>query len=240
MLERLAKKLVRGLRSVSYDDVIPRHNGVEFEVNNWLISEFILSKLVPVVGTHPYPLCELSLMTAAVVRIRPSCIFEWGTHIGKSARCFYEICEYFKIEAEIYSVDLPENVDHIEHPHWRRGLLVKRKRKVKLLTGDGLETSLGLSGMIRNKDSSFRPLFFLDGDHSYESVKRELEGVVNELSFVNVLVHDTFYQSQDSGYNIGPYKAISEVVAKYPNVYKVLSTNTGLPGMTLLLNPVSL
>ena len=60
----------------------------EFEVNNWIISEFIVEKLVPVVGVHPFPLDELSLMTAAVCRFQPELIFEWGTNIGKSARIF--------------------------------------------------------------------------------------------------------------------------------------------------------
>ena len=91
--------------------------GKKFEVNNWELSSFILKKLVPVVGTHPFPLNELSLMSAAVAWTRPTHIFEWGTHIGKSARIFYETCKYIKITPEIHSIDLPDNIDHVEHPH---------------------------------------------------------------------------------------------------------------------------
>jgi hypothetical protein len=47
-----------------------------------------------------------------------------------------------------------------------------------------------------------------------------------------ILVHDTFYQSPDSGYNIGPFKAVQEIVAS--GKFTVLETKTGLPGMTLL------
>src|ERR1043166_6020595 len=42
----------------------------EFEVNNWLVSEFVLKTLVPIVGTHPFPLNELVLMVAAVCRLK--------------------------------------------------------------------------------------------------------------------------------------------------------------------------
>lgn len=60
----------------------------EFEVNNQLISEFILKKLVPIVGIHPYPLNELMLMVAAVCRLEPTHIFEWGNG-------YWKICKNF-------------------------------------------------------------------------------------------------------------------------------------------------
>jgi hypothetical protein len=79
----------------------------EFEVDAWRLSEFVLERLVPVVGTHPFPLTELMLLSGTVCRFRPSHIFEWGTHIGKSARAFYEITSHYGIPSEIHSVDLP-------------------------------------------------------------------------------------------------------------------------------------
>src|SRR3989338_7346388 len=88
----------------------------EFEVNNWLISEFILNKIVLIVGAKPYPLNELLLMVAAICRLQPSYVFEWGTHVGKATRIFYETCTYFNIKTTIHSVDLPDNIKHVEHP----------------------------------------------------------------------------------------------------------------------------
>ena len=41
----------------------------EFEVDNWLISEFIVKKLIVVAGTYPYPLAELNLIVAATCRL---------------------------------------------------------------------------------------------------------------------------------------------------------------------------
>ena len=205
----------------------------EFEVDNWLISRFIVRKLVPVVGFTPFPLSELQLMTAAVCRFRPTHIFEWGTNVGKSARVFYEVTEHFHIPAEIHSVDLPDEVDHVEHPHASRGKLVKGKARVKLHLGDGLDTSLALC---KNAGPSCRPLFFVDGDHSFDSVKRELTGIISCVPNPKILVHDTFFQSSDAGYNIGPHQAIQTVLCATASgrSFRTISTNTGLPGMTLV------
>jgi cephalosporin hydroxylase len=205
-------------------------NCTEFEVNNWIISDFIVSKLAPIVGIHPYPITELNLMVAAVCRLKPQQIFEWGTNIGKSARIFYETGKRFGISLEIHSIDLPDNLEHQEHPKSRRGYLVKGYSGVALYQADGLSKTIELY----QRQPQLRTLVFIDGDHSYESVYRELNGVINAMPNANVLLHDTFYQSDGAGYNIGPYKAISETLAAMPGKYRVMSTATGLPGMTLL------
>lgn len=203
----------------------------DFEVNNWLVSEFILNKIVPVVGIKPYPLNELSLMVAAVCRLQPSHIFEWGTHVGKSARIFYETCAYFNIKTTIHSIDLPDNVEHVEHPKDQKGKLVKDFDRVILHQGDGLTEALKIC---KKNSINKNILFFLDGDHEYRSVERELTGIIKNIPEANILIHDTFYQSSKSGYNIGPFKAINTVLKLLPNSYRVFSTKLGLPGMTLL------
>jgi len=203
----------------------------EFEIDNWIISEFILNKIIPIVGIKPYPINELLLMVATVCRLKPSYIFEWGTHIGKSARIFYETCTYFNIKTIIHSIDLPDNVEHIEHPKNQRGKLVKGFNRVILHEGDGLTTALEIC---RKNSIKRNVLFFLDGDHELQSVKRELVRIIKNLPEANILIHDTFYQSSKSGYNIGPFKAINTVLKLLPNNYKKISTKLGLPGMTLL------
>ena len=215
----------------AYSDPAKNLNCTEFEVNNWEVSEFIIDKLVPAVGWHPFPLTELTLMTAVVTRFRPKAIFDWGTHIGKSARVFYEVIEAFKIPSHVYSFDLPDDVEHVEHPHEKRGMLVQGLKKVTLYQEDGVAGALKISK--KKKIDSNDLLFFIDGDHSYESVKRELAAVMKNHPNAKVLLHDTFYQSSKSGYNIGPWKAIDEFLKKHKG-YTSLSTNTGLPGMTLI------
>lgn len=203
----------------------------EFEVDNWAISQFVLRKLVPVVGTHPFPLHELMLMVAAVCRLQPPQIFEWGTHIGKSARIFYACATHYGIAAEIHSTDLPDEVSHGEHPHRERGRLVRGLPRVRLHQGDGLDASLALWRAGGRKP---RPLFLVDGDHSYQSVLRELTGITRAVPDAAVLLHDTFYQSSESGYNVGPWQAIEDVLASCPGRYRKQHSGLGLPGMTLV------
>ena len=203
----------------------------EFEVNNWIVSEFVVSTLVPIVGVHPFPLNELFLMVSAVCRLKPDYIVEWGTHLGKSARIFYETSKRFGLDIAIHSVDLPDDTAHQEHPGLQRGVLVKGLHEVTLHQGDGLTVCLEIHNRIGKPNSMF---VFIDGDHTHASVKRELTGVMTHMPDANILLHDTFYQSEKSGYNVGPYKAIAEALAVAPDRYRRLSADTGLPGMTLL------
>jgi cephalosporin hydroxylase len=206
--------------------------GTEFEVNNWDLSAFIVRKIIPVVGVHPFPLNELSLMVAAVAGVNPTHIFEWGTHIGKSARIFYETCKFLNIDTEIHSVDLPDDVQHVEHPHSKRGKLVKGKKNIFLHLGDGVNVSLDI---YRNLNKEARVLFYLDGDHSYETVSRELFSIISTVKNPHIVLHDTFCQSPESGYNIGPAMAIEDAMKQFSQIkFKRIETKTGLPGMTYL------
>jgi cephalosporin hydroxylase len=231
-MKSLAKKILSRLGALTID-AAPNPGATEFEVDNWAISDFVITRLVPVVGTHPYPLNEQMLMAGAICRFRPTHVFEWGTNIGASARVFYETAKHFKVPIEIHSIDLPGDVGHVEHPGSRRGKLVRGKPGVSLHLGDGIETSLAI---YRTLPKGSRVLFFVDGDHSYESVKRELEAIVTHVVEPKVLLHDTFFQSPESGYNIGPHRAIWDVLAgaNRDGRLKMIETNTGLPGMTLV------
>lgn len=211
-----------------------RNQGLErFEVDNWTISEFLLEVLVPIVGIRPYPLNELAFMTAAVSWVKPTHIFEWGTHIGKSARIFYEIGSAFKQDIEIFSIDLPDDVNHVEHPRESRGQFVKDIKSVRLFQGDGVRISLDHCRELKAVQG-FKPLFYIDGDHSYENVLRELTEILNEVKNPSFLLHDTFFQSAESGYNVGPYKAILESFGTARPEYKIRVEDDGLPGMTFL------
>ncbi|MEE8341397.1 MAG: CmcI family methyltransferase [Candidatus Neomarinimicrobiota bacterium] len=212
-------------------DTIVNDKSTELEVNLNQLSSFIIKDLIPTVGISPFPITELLLMSSAVVKLRPDNIFEWGTHLGISARIFNEICIKYNINAIIHSTDLPDDIEHIEHPGDKRGIKVKDLKNVILHQGDGLNTSIDIASKLKGNN---KLLFFLDGDHSFESVIRELNGVYNAFPKSYILIHDTFYQSADSGYNIGPYKAVNKFLKEHPNQYKKISTDLGLPGMTLL------
>ena len=154
-----------------------------------------------------------------------------GNPSCKSARIFYETSKHFGLDIEVHSVDLPDEMVHQEHPGQLRGVLVKGLREVTLHQGDGLTVCLEIHNRI---GKSHKTLVFIDGDHDHDSVKRELTGVMTHMPDANILLHDTFFQSAESGYNIGPFQAIAEAMAAASRRYRTLSTNTGLPGMTLL------
>lgn len=231
-MKKLVKQLLRKLRTQDAE-VAPNPSATEFEINNWVLSEFVVNRLVTEVGVHPYPLNELMMMAGAVCRFRPTHVFEWGTNIGASARVFHETAVCFGIPLEVHSIDLPPEIEHVEQPGSRRGALVKGKPGVFLYLGDGLQTSLSI---YRGRAEKGRALFFIDGDHGYDSVTRELESILRNVPDPVVLLHDTFYQSAGSNYNIGPFQAVQDVLKNPPSdrVYKTIVINTGLPGMTLV------
>lgn len=202
----------------------------EFEVNKWVISEFIVKRLVPVVGVKPFSLDELLLMVSTVCWLKPTHIFEWGTNVGVSARVFYETIRHFDIRCEIHSVDLPDDRHHVEHPGEGRGALVRDIKEVKLYQGDGALTALDLWKSAGNKSA---PLFFLDGDHSYESVKRELGLIHGSIGDASCLIHDSFFQSEESGYNVGPFLAVRDFLSNVPEKFRHIDAHLGLAGMTL-------
>lgn len=231
-MKSLAKKILSKL-GVTKADASPNLGATEFEVNNWAISEFVVGRLVPIVGMHPYPLNELMLMVGTICRFKPTHVFEWGTNVGTSARVFYETAKQFNIPLEIHSIDLPGEVGHVEHPGRRRGKLVKGLAGVSLHLGDGLETSLAI---YRTLPKGSCVVFFVDGDHSYESVKRELGEIVAQVAEPKVLLHDTFFQSPESSYNVGPHLAVRDVLEALPpgRRLRTMELKTGLPGMTLV------
>jgi cephalosporin hydroxylase len=214
--------------------IVPNPNSTEFEVNGWQLSEVVFKKLVPVVDIHPFPLDELLLMSGAVAYFKPKLVFEWGTHIGKSARIFYELSLALELDVTIHSIDLPDHVQHGEHPHKKRGMMVRGlEDNVKLHQGDGVNTALKIMKKYKKNHDGAGVLFFVDGDHSYESVRRELTGILKWAPKAAVLLHDTFYQSSGSHYNTGPHKAVNDCLKNNKN-YKRVDTKIGLPGMTLL------
>jgi cephalosporin hydroxylase len=217
--------------TVSWPDVVRNPTASEFEVDLWTLSDFLLQKIVPIVGTRPYPLNELLLMAGAACWLNPSIVFDWGTNIGVSARIFHECAEAFNLDYEVHSIDLPPDATHVEHPGEEHGRLVQGIARVHLHRGDGVEVALD---QWRKLGCRKRPLFFVDGDHAYESVHGELGRIFSAVPDASVIAHDTFFQSVESNYNIGPSRAVDEIVGKYPDRFRVVRTGFGLPGMTLL------
>jgi hypothetical protein len=153
------------------------------------------------------------------------------THIGVSARIFQECDKAFNLGFEVHSIDLPPEETHVEHPGQEHGRLVRGLDKVHLHRGDGVKVALQLW---RKLGQPKRPLFFVDGDHAYESVRDELMSIFAAIPDASAIAHDTFFQSAESNYNVGPALAIDEVLKSFPARFDVFKSGLGLPGMTLL------
>jgi cephalosporin hydroxylase len=234
MVKFLIDKLIADIRRKKYPNPTVKHSCKSYpEVNNWIISEFVTKQVIPLIKYTPYPIAEINLMVASICQYKPTHILEWGTNVGKSARIFYETVKAFSISSNIISIDLPDDINHSEHPHNQRGLFVKNLPEVTLLTGDGLDTAIEYLDRVKSKN--LRPLFFLDGDHAYSSVLREISAIARLYPTAAIMIHDTFYQEPGCKYNVGPHIAVDEIIQKYPKRYYRIETTLGLPGMTVLL-----
>lgn len=202
------------------------------------VSAFVAQVLVPRLGVHPIPLAEQALMASAACFLEPTVVFEWGTHIGFSTRVWHEARAHLGLAYDIHSFDLPPDVAHVEQPGALRGLLVRD-------VADRLElhTTDAVAGSVRLWNERYRgapralPLFFVDGDHALDTVLRELTAVYRAVGCrAQFLLHDTLPRpAPASAIHEGPWLAAQAFLANVARgEYRVLSTHTGLPGMTLL------
>jgi|GEM_PF-1724067 len=206
---------------------LSRDNLRYIECDKSSLSVFCMRRLVPIVRTSPFPLDELLLMAASVVFYRPKLIIDWGTHIGASARVFYETCRWYGVNAEIHTIDLPEDVYHPQHPREMYALLLWNT-SVHFHRGDGAEVAVRL---IRGVNDP-APLCMLDGDHSYETVTRELRMISEAAPSATILVHDTFHQEGND--QSGAYQAVKDFLCDYRYISQVIACEIGRPGLTLI------
>jgi hypothetical protein len=129
----------------------------------------------------------------------------------------------FELAFEIHSIDLPADMMHVEHPGMEHGRLVRGLPGVHLHRGDGVTVALAQWEQLGRPA---KPLFFVDGDHAYESVLRELDMIFATVPDGSALVHDAFFQSAQSCYNVGPARAVDTIVARHSS--RLTSLTSGL------------
>ncbi len=207
-------------RSIHHDGQKPEL----LETDKWALSA-CMGTIIDIVGVHPYPIDELFLMAAAYEFHRPQVVIDIGTHHGKSARIWYELGRLCGNDAVIHTIDLCDPT-HPENPGEMWAKFIKNLPVNKHI-GDGCDTA---SELISQKpDANY--LLFLDGDHSLETVRRELK-LADAIQQGCLLLHDTFYQP-NSSYNHGPYLAIQECLGRR-SFKQVLHQHAGLPGVSYL------
>ncbi|MDB4875819.1 MAG: cephalosporin hydroxylase [Gemmatimonadetes bacterium] len=208
-------------------DIAVRHHGVpgqRLEVDKWAASEIVL-ELVKIVGTIPYSLDELMLMTAAFGFHRPATVVDIGTHVGKSARIWYELSRRLEVKATIHTIDL-HNPDHPEYADDSLGSFVRGLPVIQHL-GDGYIVARSIL-----TDNPAGPvLLYIDGDHRQNTVETELR-LVQLITTGCALVHDTFWQP-GSPYNHGPHLAVEKLLSTTASA-QIIRQPIGLPGMTYI------
>lgn len=204
------------------------------EADTTALDQLVLEKVIPQTGLL-YPLPEISLMALAVARVQPTHIFEWGTSSGGSAKIFHTITEALGWKTEIHTWDLPEDVPHGQHPGQEHGKLARGLPRVHFHREDGLTGALGKMAAERSKNPKFRGLFFVDGDHSYHSVIRELAGLISVQDEFHLLAHDTFVQKPDAkGQSRESWLGCPTALEAFAKDYRWLNVGFGNPGMAYL------
>ena len=198
------------------------------------LDNFVLEKILPKTGLL-YPLAEISLMSLVVDRVKPTHIFEWGTNVGSSAKIFHHITESLGMDIPIHTWDLPEDVSHGQHPGDNHGKLAKGLDRVHFHRDDGLRGALAQYQIEKKKNPKIRPLFFVDGDHSYKSVIREITGLIPVQEEFHLLAHDTFVQKPDvKGQSRESWLGCPTALELAAQDYRWLNVGFGNPGMAYL------
>lgn len=156
----------------------------------FLYDALVLAARIKSLGIPGYSSEEISFVGETLFHLRPLIVFDWGTNRGSSARIFYEASKIYKYPCEVHTTDLPDEIEHIEHPHMGFGFFVRDLPDVYLHRGDGAQVSLALYQEKRPD----RALFFVDGDHSYDTVRRELLAISEIAPSATILCHDVGYE----------------------------------------------
>lgn len=137
---------------------------------------------------------EVRFFAETLEKFRPNYIFEWGTNVGASARIFYEIGTQF-LTLRITTIEHPDDQTP-DHPGHRYGLWCEGfEPHIQMLKGDGVTVALEEFERLGKPE---RSLFFLDGDHSYTAVSRELILIGEAAPNAVILVHDTNHPVEET------------------------------------------
>lgn len=137
---------------------------------------------------------ELHNLCEVLKNVRPGIVLEIGTANGGTLFCFTKLAPD---TAEIISIDLPKGAFGGGYPKWKESIYESFKKpdqKFSLLREDSHEqkTLEKLRGILGGRMVDF---LFIDGDHTYEGVKKDFElysSLVRKggvIAFHDVAVH---------------------------------------------------
>ncbi|MEM1914646.1 MAG: class I SAM-dependent methyltransferase [Thermosphaera sp.] len=117
---------------------------------------------------------EIVQLLNLLAELRPKALLEIGTANGGTLFLFCQIAE---LDATIISIDLPGGPFGGGYPEWRVPLyksFAKERQRVHLIRADSHDPkTLGIvKRILGDRKLDF---LFIDGDHTYEGVKRDFE-----------------------------------------------------------------
>lgn len=117
---------------------------------------------------------EIVRLLELVAEVRPKVVLEIGTARGRTLFLFTRVADS---EATIISVDLPEGPFGGGYPRWKMPLyksFAKDRQRIHLIRADSHShiTLEKVKSILAGRKIDF---LFIDGDHTYEGVKRDFE-----------------------------------------------------------------
>jgi len=194
-----------------------------------LLPKILLSELCPgadalelpmrvtLSGDHELPPEEYLCMAGLVHTLKPSRVFEIGTHRGRTTRL---IADYSGAHTRIHTMDLPPErmMEARCFPEARSALIGEQFRnhpmraKITQLYADS--QTFDFSPYQASMD-----LVFVDGDHTYEGVKRDSENALRMIRPGGLILWDDYHQR--FGDQVMEY--LHELAKTLP-VYRIQST----------------
>jgi predicted O-methyltransferase YrrM len=175
---------------------------------------------------------EISQLAALVRRNSPRLVCEIGTAWGGTLAIWTAICD---AEATIISIDLPRGLYGAGYPRFRASFyrsFAKKRQNLFLLRADShiFSTLRYVKGILGSRGLDF---LFIDGDHSYEGVKRDFnmyKSLVNKGRGI-IAVHDI---AEASNPNVGVPRFWAEIRSKYATTEIVNDPNQGWAGIGVI------
>jgi len=176
---------------------------------------------------------EIKNLLLILDKVKPKVILEIGTARGGTLFLFSNVADE---EATLISVDLNQTIE-------KRILfkyIKKEKQKIFLIQGDShsIETLKKIEGILKGRNVDF---LFIDGDHSYEGVKKDFEMYSPLVRKGGIIAfHDiipdyyTKYGIKTDSWAGEVYKFWNEIKEKYEHMEIVKDRNQDACGIGVL------
>ena len=137
---------------------------------------------------------EIRALCQILLRCRPRTVLEIGTERGGTLFLFTRVASP---DAVLVSVDLPEK--HFKPWHSLYPRFQQNKQKVFVVSGDSHAASTlnSVREVLGNQKIDF---LFIDGDHSYEGVKRDYENYQSLLNDLAIVAFHDINPRRKNGY----------------------------------------